>query len=99
MARVHLPRDCAGFADGDHRFMGERGPGSFVHLDESSPAGAEALRKLANQELACAGLTDCGPEKFFARRTGDGRVCEHCRRIWFRWSLVCPRCGRDTAPE
>jgi hypothetical protein len=99
MPRVLLPRDCAGFSDGDHKFMGERGPGSFVHIDESSPAGAEALRKLAAQDLACAGLTDAGPEKYFTRRGVDGRRCGACRRTWFRWSVVCPRCGRDTVPE
>jgi hypothetical protein len=99
MPRVPLPPDCAGFSDGDARFMGERGPGSFVHIDDTSPAGAQALAKLRNQEFACAGLADVGPEKFFARRGGDGRWCETCRRTWWRWSLSCPRCGDDTVPE
>jgi hypothetical protein len=99
MPRVHLPPDCAGFKDGNVRFMAERGPGSFVNIDDTTPAGAEAMRKLAAQELACAGLTDAGPEKYFTRRTGDGRRCLDCRRTWYRWSAVCPRCGRDTVPE
>ena len=99
MPRVLLPKDCAGFSDGDAKFMGERGPGSFVHIDDSTPVGAEALRKLAAQELACAGLADAGPEKFFTRRTHDGRVCKACRRTWFRWSVTCPKCGCDTVPE
>ena len=96
--RVPLPRDCAGFSDGDSRFMADR-PGGFVHIDDTSPAGAEALRKLANQELACAGLTDAGPEKFFTRRAGDGRWCPDCSRLWNRWNAACPKCGRETAPE
>ena len=99
MPRVLLPKDCAGFSDGDHRYMGERGPGSFVHIDESSPAGAEALRKLAAQELACAGLTDAGPEKYLPARAYGDRRCEACKRTWYRWSVVCPRCGKDTVPE
>ena len=99
MPRVLLPKDCVGFSDGDAQFVGERGPGSFVHIDDSTRVGAEALRKLAAQELACAGLADAGPEKYFPVRASGWRWCEACRRTWHRWSATCPRCGRDTIPE
>ena len=95
MPRVHLPPDCAGFRDDSGRVMAERGPGSFVNLEDGSPQ----LAKLRNQGYASAGLSDAGPEKYFTRRTGDGRWCADCRRTWFRWSLACPRCGQDTVPE
>jgi hypothetical protein len=92
--RVLLPKDCAGFSDDGVRFMGERGPGSFINLDDD-----RQLAKLRNQEYSSAGLSDCGPEKYFPVRAGDGRWCGDCRRTWWRWSLTCPRCGRDTVPE
>lgn len=95
MPRVFLPPGCAGFADGDRKYMAERGPGSFVNLEDGSPQ----LRKLAGQDYASAGLVDAGPEKFFSLRKDDGRWCEPCRRVWNRWSRVCPKCGRDTVPE
>lgn len=95
MPRVHLPPGCGGFADGDRKYLAERGPGSFVNLDDGSPQ----LKKLAGQDYASAGLVDAGPEKFFTVRKDDGRWCKPCRRVWNRWSATCPKCGRDTVSE
>ena len=95
MPRVFLPPGCAGFADGDKKYMAERGAGSFVNLEDGSPQ----LRKLAGQDYASAGLVDAGPEKFFTVRKDDGRWCKPCRRVWNRWSQVCPKCGHGTVPE
>jgi len=99
MPRVQLPKGCAGFADGNYKLMGERGAGSFVNIDDTDPAGQRALKKLKAQDYASAGLVDAGPEKFFSVRKDDGRWCAACRRVWQRWSVTCPKCGRDTVPE
>jgi hypothetical protein len=97
--RVYLPPGCGGFADGDTKYMAERGPGSYVNIDDTDPAGRVAMKKLAGQDFAQAGLVDAGPEKFFSTRKDDGRWCRPCRRVWQRWSRVCPKCGEPTVPE
>ena len=94
MPRVFLPPGCGGFADGDTRYLAERGPGSFVNLEDGSPQ----LKKLAGQDYASAGLVAC-EEKFFAVTKDDGRYCVHCRRLWNRWNATCVKCGRETIPE
>jgi hypothetical protein len=99
MPRIQLPSGCAGFADGNRKFMAENGPGSFVNIDDTDPAGRRALKQLAGQDYAQAGLVDAGPEKFFTARKDDGRWCRPCRRVWQRWSVTCPKCGGDTVPE
>jgi hypothetical protein len=101
LPRVNLPPGCAGFADGDRKFMAERGAGSFVHIDDSDPIGARALKKLAGQDYAQAGLVDAGPEKFFVKRGPEGRWCPHCssNTIWHSWASACPECGAPTVPE
>ena len=38
-----FPPCCAGFADGNTKFMAERGPGGFVNIDDTDPAGQRAL--------------------------------------------------------
>ena len=97
MPRVFLPPGCAGFADGDKKYMAERGPGSFVNLDDGSPQ----LAKLAGQDYASAGLVDAGPEKFFVRRGPEGRWCPACpnNTIHHSWTRSCPHCGAGTVPE
>ena len=97
MPRVFLPPGCAGFADGDRKYMAERGAGSFVNLEDGSPQ----LRKLAGQDYASAGLVDAGPEKFFVRRGPEGRWCPHCpsNTIHHSWTKTCPSCGGETVPE
>ncbi len=101
MPRVQLPPGCAGFADGDTKFMAERGAGSFVNIDDADPVGARALQKLRGQDYASAGLVDAGPEKFFVRRGPEGRWCPGCtnQTIWHSWTKVCPECGSETLPE
>ena len=101
MPRVQLPPGCAGFADGDYKLMAERGPGSYVNIDDTDPAGKMALRKLAAQDYASAGLVDAGPEKFFVRRGPEGRFCTLCfdNTIWHSWTKTCPTCGGQTVPE
>jgi hypothetical protein len=48
MPRINLPPGCAGFADGDKKYLAQNGAGSFVNLD--SDRDANALRKLKNQD-------------------------------------------------
>jgi hypothetical protein len=101
MPRVQLPPGCAGFADGDRKFMAERGAGSFVNIDDTDPVGARALQKLRGQDYASAGLVDAGPEKFFVRRGPEGRWCPACTNntIHHSWTRSCPSCGAETVPE
>jgi hypothetical protein len=98
LPRINLPPSCAGFADGDRKYMANR-PGGFVNLDDTDPVDRRALQKLAGQDYASAGLVDAGPEKFWARTKDDGRWCKPCKRVWNRWNHVCPKCGKDTVPE
>ena len=97
MPRVNLPPGCGGFADGDRKILAERGPGSYVNIDDGDPQ----LRKLRNQGYASAGLVDAGPEKFFVRRGPEGRWCPHCdaNTIWHSWTRTCPECGSETVSE
>lgn len=88
-----------GFGDGDRKYLGERGPGSFVNFEHGDPQ----LKKLAGQDYTSAGLVAC-EEKFFTVRKGDGRWCPECRFLANSWSLECPRCARNgvttaTVPE
>ena len=101
MPRVQLPPGCFGFADGDKKYIAERGPGSFVHLDDTDPADKVALKKLANQDYASAGLVDAGPEKFVVRKGPEGRWCPNCpnNTIYHAWKKVCPSCDGETIPE
>jgi predicted RNA-binding Zn-ribbon protein involved in translation (DUF1610 family) len=101
LPRVQLPPGCAGFADGDDKFRAEHGPGSFVNIDDTDPAGQRALKKLAAQDYASAGLVDAGPEKHFIRGGPEGRWCPHCTdsTIWHSWTKACPSCGGETIPE
>jgi hypothetical protein len=98
LPRILLPPSCGGFADGDTKYLAERGPGSFVNIDDTDPAGRRALAKLRGQDYAQAGLV-AGEEKFFAVTRDDGRWCAPCKRLWNRWSHTCPKCGHDTVPE
>ena len=97
MPRVHLPPGCLGFADGDRKYLGVNGPGSYVNLED----GSAQLAKLRSQGYASAGLVDAGPEKFFVRRGPEGRFCPHCpdNTIWHSWTRSCPSCGGETVPE
>ena len=101
MTRVQLPPSCGGFSDGNTKYLAERGPGSFVNIDDTDPAGRRALRKLQAQDYASAGLVDAGPEKFFVKRGPEGRWCPHCpaNTIYHAWTKVCPACGGETIPE
>jgi hypothetical protein len=100
LPRILLPPGCAGFADGDRKYIAERGPGSFVNIDDTDPVGRRALEKLRGQDYAAAGLVT-GEEKFFVRSGPEGRWCPHCpdNTIWHSWTRSCPSCGGETVPE
>jgi hypothetical protein len=94
MPRIQLPPGCAGFADGDVKYMAERGPGSFVHIEDE-----RQLKKLANQDYASAGLVDAGPEKFFVKKSPPGMWCRECNTLWHSWTRECGRCHVRTTSE
>jgi hypothetical protein len=96
LPKVLLPPGCNGFADGDKKYLAERGPGSFVNLDDD-----RQLRKLRNQDYASAGLVDAGPEKYFITKGPEGRFCPGCpdNTIWHSWTRSCPSCGSATIME
>jgi hypothetical protein len=97
--RINLPAGCAGFADGDSKWMANK-PGGFVNLDETDPRDAKALQKLKNQDYASAGLVDAGPEKaFIMDKRKNGRWCPDCLRMWQGWTRECKKCGNPTVPE
>ena len=100
MPRILLPPSCAGFADGNTKYMAEGGPGTFVNIDDTDPAGQRALKKLKAQDYASAGLVT-GEEKFFVKGGPEGRWCPSCpaRTIWHSWTRACPECGGETIPE
>jgi hypothetical protein len=98
MPRILLPPGCAGFADGNQKYMAERGPGSFVNIDDTDPVGKRALQKLQGQDYAQAGLVT-GEEKFFVRKGPEGRWCCGCNSLWHSWTKVCSRCDLETIPE
>jgi hypothetical protein len=97
MPRINLPDGCAGFADGDKKYLANK-PGGHVDLDEIKDAGA--LRKLKNQDYASAGLVDAGPEKQFIRKARKpGMWCRNCNFLGHAWMSKCNKCGRDTISE
>ena len=79
MPRILLPPSCGGFADGDKKYLAERGPGSFVNIDDSDPAGRRALEKLRGQDYVQAGLVLPPARVAFLRRQHDCRVGEAVR--------------------
>lgn len=96
MVRVNLPPGCAGFADGDKKYIAK--PGTFVTLDEDRDANA--LAKLRNQDYASAGLVDAGPQKeFISSGKRNGRWCRSCNFLGHSWMRECNKCGGETIPE
>jgi hypothetical protein len=99
MPRIPVPPGCAGFADGNEKYMAVNGPGSYVNIDDTDPAGKRALKKLRNQDYAAAGLVDAGPEKFYVKKGPPGRFCLSCNTLWHSWTRTCPKCETATIPE
>lgn len=95
MPKINLPPGCYGFADGDRKYLAEKGAGSYVHVDDE-----RALRKLAGQDYASAGLVDAGPEKQFIRDSRrQGMWCRACSFLGHSWMKACSKCGGLTVPE
>ena len=100
MPRVQLPPGCAGFADGNTKYMAERGAGELRQHRRHRSRGQRALKKLKAQDYASAGLVDAGPEKFFVKQGPEGRWCPGCRTIWHSWTKCAPvRPGDDPRVE
>ena len=100
MSKIFLPPGCAGFADGDQKWIAEKGAGSYVTLDPTDPHDAMALQKLKNQDYASAGLVDAGPEKqFIVDKRKTGRWCYSCLFLGYSWMKECSKCHGPTVPE
>jgi hypothetical protein len=35
----------------------------------------------------------------FGVRGKAGRWCAACRRLWYPWAVLCPKCDAETVPE
>jgi len=88
---VTLPPGCAGFTMQDGTQYRGREGGSVTVADSHAPF-------IQRQVGGDAGLVGSAAFREFAG-TRDGRWCQDCRFLAQRWSVVCPRCGRDTIPE
>ena len=89
--RINLPPGCRGFNMQDGTpYSGTEGGHVYVE-DEHAPF-------IQRQVGGDAGLVGSAAFRQFAG-TKDGRWCGSCRFLAQRWSVVCPRCGRDTIPE
>ena len=90
MPLVTLPPGCTGLDGADGSKTPPARPGSTIEVSSQN------ARYLKNSWYGQTGvITGTG----FSFSTKDGRRCEPCRRSWNSWSLVCPKCGRDTEPE
>ena len=80
--------------------MAEGGPGSFVNIDDTDPAGQRALKKLKAQDYASAGLVMPGrrsSSSSAAPRVDGARTAG--RTIWHSWTKTCPECGGRRSPS
>lgn len=68
-------------------------PGGAVTVSDSHAAAID--RVSGNGD---AGLVT-GKFRAFGGGTKAGRWCAACRRLWYVWALVCPRCGEVTKSE
>jgi hypothetical protein len=91
VSTIRLPDGCTGldFADGT-KYDAPR-QGGTVDLE---PGHA---RNIGTSWYGQTGVMSSSQQ--FSFGTKDGRRCASCKRTWNNWSLVCPRCGRDTEPE
>jgi hypothetical protein len=99
VTRVNLPptgradgkrTGCYGLEFGNGEKVTGR-PGGSVDVDDRQAAAirtsqAGKLGVISSSMPTCIG-------------TKGGRRCEPCGRLWNVWSVVCPRCGRDTVAE
>lgn len=92
MTRVNLPPGCMGFKASDGtRYVAK--PGTSVDVDDRH------IPALREQQYAQAGLVDAGPEKFFPKKTPEGRWCPECVFLGYAWMTTCRKCGGQTVPE
>ena len=89
--QVNLPPGCSGFtmADGT-QYKGREGGRVTVADSHAS--------YIQRQVGGDAGLVGSAQFREFTG-TKDGRWCAACNFLAQRWSVCCPRCGRDTIPE
>ena len=99
MPRIQLPPSCGGFADGNTKYMAERGPGSFVNIDDTDPAGQRALQKLEVPGLRQRRACRCRPGEVLRQEGPEGRWCRGCGTLWHSWTKICGRCDLETIPE
>jgi hypothetical protein len=93
--KVQLPPGCSGVTVGGKRYggIGKNKPGGSITVSERDAAAIN--RAAGNGE---AGLLTAS-KSVYVRTQKKGRWCGVCRRLWHAWSVVCPKCGRDTTQE
>ena len=90
MPRVNLPAGCGGFTSADGSRYDAK-PGTSVELSDVQAA------RLAKSQHASIGMITLNPGTRLA--TKGGRRCVPCHFLAQSWSVVCPRCGKDTEEE
>lgn len=87
MPRMSLNADTANveveYGLGSHKYPAERG-----YIDVPDPTEARLIRQSGVASPAAT---------VFSKAEDTGWLC--CRRVWWSWTPVCPRCGRPRPTE
>ncbi len=88
--RVKLPPGCSGVDSRDGTKYTSNRPGGTVTINDQHAAEMSRSKRTGSDN----GMLSLKESWSFGTRTG--RWCGTCRRLWNSWSIVCPKCGRDT---
>lgn len=95
MSRLNLPPGCRSIRMEDGtRYVAAR-EGGHVEVADQHVSLINGMRGNGEGGLLNAGFRDFG----VTTKGKSGRWCQQCRRLWYAWAKVCPRCGTDTVPE
>jgi hypothetical protein len=93
MTRVRLPDGCTGLDMANGKKYTAEKPGGTVEVSGKDAHYIDTSFYGQKQ----AGIMRGGPQ--FTIGTKTGRWCLPCKRLWQGWSVVCPRCGTETAAD
>lgn len=94
MPYVNLPPGCSRlkFADGGKPAVANK-PGGKVYVSDARAKMIDSMT--GNGE---GGLVS-GKYHEYGVSGKAGRWCQACRRLWYAWATVCPKCGQPTELE